>query len=360
MSSVSSDTCICAVLEHKIGGIKGKTENKVFTYFQSVLLYTSPFGQRKLRVSTLALPTSDRPQDVFRCADFGCISALLTREAVVTAMKYGIKKARMEVFDSCLNILSMYRKHTSAKNSSLGQLVLPEALQLLPLYCMSIKKSGLLRPALPQGSSSSTRNHPQPRIDERVFMMFQAANVSSSLSMLLVHPNIYDLSRLKGREGLEYTPTSPDREPFSEESCTPYIQLPQTCSPSITALEDDGIFILDNGFYLYLYVGKSVSNELKSEIFGDSNYFSNEISCTSEYGERVQNIIVAIRRCCSTRSSYAPIIVFRAGEKDRGKENQILYGKITSLLVDDPTTHEKGYVDFLCLVHRKIKQILES
>lgn len=347
-----------------MGGIKIRNDLRSFAYLQSVLLYTTPHGQRKLRVSTLALPVTDLVPDVFRGSDFGCIAALWTRHAVVAAKENGLKKARMDVIDSCVNVLSQYRLNTSAKDAPMGQLILPEALQLLPLFCMSIRKSGLLRAPVPPGTSLSTAKHPQPCVDERMHMMYHASNMSPDLPMLLVHPNVYDLTRLKGTEGFEYTPKSNERGPFVDEACKPYLQLPQTIHPSIALLEDDCVYLMDDGFTLFLFVGKSVSQELRLELFGsESNANSStkyQLKLTSEYGQRIQRIIQNIRECSSSRPTFPPMIVYVNGEGNGHVQKQKVHGKIMTLLVDDTTSQEKGYVDFLCSLHRKIRQKLDG
>lgn len=352
---VSSDTGICALLEHQTGGIKKRGNQKVFANIQCVLLYTTPFGQRKLRVSTLALPSTELVSDVFRGADFGCISAVFTREIVLNSKMNGIRSARNYLVDNCINTLSQYRLNTSAKNSPPGQLILPEALQLLPLFVMCLRKSVLLRSAIPVGSTIKASKAPQPSVDERMHAMFHASNISPSLAILLVHPNVYKLTGLKGREGFEYIPQSHEKDAFVAEACKPYIQLPQTCHPSISSFDDESIYLIDDGFSFFLYIGKSVSEESMLEVFGDSGRPVDGIISTSKYGKRILSIMKEIRGCCTSRPTFPPLIVYRSGEGNGDREKQNTHSKIMTLLVDDLTSQDKGYIDFLCALHRKIR-----
>lgn len=360
LSCISTDTGICSLLEYQTGGIKKRGNQKLLVNVQSVLLYTTPFGQRKLRISTLTMPSTDLVSDVYRGADFGCIAAVLTREIVSNARVNGLKSARQYIVESCINMLSQYRLNTSAKDSPSGQLILPEALQLLPLFVMCLRKSVLLRSAIPVGSSLKTAKSPQPSVDERMHAMFHASNISSSLAMLLVHPNIYELTRLKGREGFEYTPQRVGKSVFMEEACKSYVQFPTTCHPSISRLEDESMYLIDDGFSFYLYIGKNVPHEVMLEVFGDSKYPVEGILSSTEYGKRVHFIIKALRGCCNTRPTFPPLIVYKSGDGNGDKEKQKVHNKIMTLLVDDATSQDKGYVDFLCALHKKIKERIRT
>eukprot|EP00957_Ditylum_brightwellii_P202682 15331280-Ditylum_brightwellii.AAC.1 len=107
-------------------------------YIQSALLYTNQAGRRRVRVTTLALRTSTTAADIFRAADFGAVTAFMTRQAVADLQQDDyceegtIQRARSRVINRCVNILANYRMNTSAAKSPPGQLILPESLQLLP------------------------------------------------------------------------------------------------------------------------------------------------------------------------------------------------------------------------------------
>jgi hypothetical protein len=79
MSTVSSRTSIAIELEHRVGGVPKKFP---FVYFQSALLYTTITGQRRVRVSTLALRATNVVNDIYRSVDIGALCTLITRDAV--------------------------------------------------------------------------------------------------------------------------------------------------------------------------------------------------------------------------------------------------------------------------------------
>jgi hypothetical protein len=55
LSVVTPDTCIAVDLEHRVGGLPKESK---YVYLQTALLHTTLFGERRCRVSTLALRTA--------------------------------------------------------------------------------------------------------------------------------------------------------------------------------------------------------------------------------------------------------------------------------------------------------------
>ena len=59
--------------------------------------------------------------------------------------KGSLHRVRTNVLDECVSVLANYRAHTSVRSSPGGQLILPESMQLLPLFCLSLRKSRMFR-----------------------------------------------------------------------------------------------------------------------------------------------------------------------------------------------------------------------
>lgn len=387
LSTVTSDTCLAIQLRHKIGGIpkdSGASSGRdPMVYFQSALLYTTSAGSRRVRVSTLALQSTSVPSEVFRLSDFGAVTAFTTRQAISDMLRpdgSGTHKvAREAVVQRCVDLLANYRLNTSARNSPSGQLILPEALQLLPLFSLSLRKSLILRPSLPKGSWSA---RPSPSADERAYHIHHGAAVSPALAMLSVHSNLYVVSKLRKRDGDWIVPTAlnaaltaADEASIASASCRPYMQLPKSAHPSITSIDEDGIYLLDDGFVLYLYVGKAVPTDFRQDflVFDNSSRQTPVVSSTSEAGRKLMNIAWQIRSFCSMggagasllRPTTAPIVVVLAGgsgnnDNQADLKHKFLEDKLVTLLVDDTTAHETFYSDFLCQLHRRIQESIDK
>lgn len=370
MSMVSPDTCIAVELEHRVGGIPSSCKT---VYFQSALLYTTSMGRRRVRVSTLALRKTSDVAHVFRSADFSAIMAMLTRQAIrhVWDIKEDHERklhaAREDLKKRCVTMLANYRLNTAAKSSPLGQLILPETIQLLPLFCMSLTKSDMLRPSLPKRESGVRVDHPSPDADERAHGLYHGSAVLPALAMLMVHPNAFLITNLCEGSGEWHSPSSsPDKQPSSEIERAafeqPYVQLPRSTHLSITLFEDDGVYLIDNGLTLFAHVGKDVPQDVRAELFvqNGADPSSLSVSTTSDYGQQVLRLIWQMRTYCSIgggsesiiRPTFAPVVVVQAdrGDKDPFEE------RVMSLMVDDTTSNEDDYVDFLCVLHRRIKE----
>ena len=382
LSTVTSDTCVAIQLRHKIGGIPkesgASSSRDPMVYFQTALLYTTSAGSRRVRVSTLALQSTSVPSEVFRLSDFGAVTAFTTRQAISDMLRpdgSGTHKiAREAIVKRCVNLLANYRLNTSARNSPSGQLILPEALQLLPLFCLSLRKSLIFRPSLPKGSWSA---RPSPTADERAYHIHHGAAVSPALAMLSVHSNLYVVTKLRKRDGEWIVPTPPaaaDEASIASASCRPYIQLPKSAHPSITSIDEDGIYLLDDGFVLYLYVGKAVPTDVRRDfLVFDNSRQTPVVSSTSEAGRKLTNVAWQMRSFCSMggagasllRPTTAPIVVILAGDGTNNDsqadlKHKFLEDKLVTLLVDDTTAHETFYSDFLCQLHRRIQESIDK
>jgi protein transport protein SEC24 len=377
LSSVDSSTTIAVLLEHKIGGIVNTLDpskkDSPMVFFQSALLYTTLTGKRRVRVSTLGLPTTKVAADVFKSADLGTVATIMTRQAVsdVIPTDDGLKSARYNVFDQCVSILANYRLHTNARTSSSGQLILPESLQLLPLFCLSLRKSRMFRQSL-QNNTPSVK--PSPTADERAYHLFYASMVSPNIALQSIHPNVFQISDMRARDGEWITPPVLQANKLVDEdvisaSMRPVCQLPKSTNPSITCLDENGMYILDDRFALYLFVGKDVPEDKWRELIcvkpnADSNNQSyngvpvGALSLAStEGGHKLRSILRQLRMmnapnptlALTVRPTHAPLILVFVG---RGS---VFEGEMDSLLVDDPDMNEKSYVDFLCTIHRAIR-----
>ena len=81
-------------------------------------------------------------------------------------------------FSCSLGILACYRKHCTSSNSASGQLILPEALKLLPAYMCSVIRSAAFR----SGGDIST--------DERMHSMNYITAMGAKLAMAYFYPRL--------------------------------------------------------------------------------------------------------------------------------------------------------------------------
>ena len=382
LSNLHSGTPIAVLLEHKVGGVvdtrggrKGIDVPMVF--FQSAVLYTTLTGSRRVRVSTMGLVTTKVPADVFRSADLGTVAAVLTRQAISDLERPhegSLHCARTNVFQKVVSILANYRTYTTARSSPAGQLILPESLQLLPLFCLSLRKSRLFR------NSSAPFKAPFPTADERAYHIFYGRMVSPNTSLQCVHPNLFQLSDLRTRDGEWISPPTLETNKYAGQevlaaSMKPVCQLPKATNPSIACLDEKQMYLLDDRFAFYLFVGNDVPEETWRELLSVStppgsqrvneewvgNVPQGQLALSStEVSHKLRSILRQLRAlnspnptlALSARPTHVPLILVFVG---RGS---VFEEEMDSLLVDDPIDGgEKGYVDFLCDVHREVRKM---
>ena len=346
LASVSPNTCIAVELEHRVGGIP--KENR-FLYVQAALLYSTLTGKRRVRVSTLAIRTCSIANDVYRSIDFGATTAMLMREAVAIFRKPPPEeerpirsRARDAFYYKCVLILASYRENTPAMSAPNSQLLLPEKLQLLPLFCMCLLKSPMLRPGIPRRSQMTQANQVSPSANERAFFIWHVANVNPFAALLMVHPNIFSVD--SSSEGIGEWQQGPEGSGF--------VRMPDPILPSMASLKDGGVYLLDNGFRVFLYIGRDASEEAKALAS----------SRDSELGSLVERFVWQMRAFTSTsrgseselRPTYAPIVTIM----ERHGHEAPLESNVLELMVDDAIAGEKDYVDFLCTLHRRIRERL--
>lgn len=99
-------------------------------------------GERRIRVVTLALPTTNNLSDVFASADQVAIATLLANKAVERSITHKLEDARDALFSKMMDILGAYKTSmTAAGAGASAQLAIPENLKLLPVLVLGLLKN---------------------------------------------------------------------------------------------------------------------------------------------------------------------------------------------------------------------------
>ncbi|KAG0560568.1 hypothetical protein M758_10G185600 [Ceratodon purpureus] len=230
LPAIDCDKTIMVTFKHD-----DKFQDNAECCFQSALLYTTTSGQRRIRLNTLSLSCTTALASLFRGADLDAQFTHFLKQTAQDVTTTPVAQERERMSGQCVNILYTYRKFCATASSS-GQLILPEALKLLPLYTMALTKSVGLRT--------------DARIDERSYWLTRAASLSASLAIPLVYPRMFGVHNLPSKEDLGGA------------------ILPPTLSLSSENLEHDGIYLLENGEDALLYVNLQASREVLHQLFG--------------------------------------------------------------------------------------------
>jgi len=323
LPGIDQDKAYLVELQHD-----DKLDPKGECYLQGALLYTTRNGRRRIRVHTLRMTVATTLPNLFRGADLDVTVAALSRRAACLATRKGMTAARDYVTNQCIDILTTYRKHC-AVNPSPGQLILPEALKLLPIYCLGLIKGPTLRPGT------------DVRLDERMLALFELHQLPAGSVLPFIYPRLLPLHAMGGMGGL-----------FNEErGCVVLPSAESLCSEKISGA---GIYLMHDlpTQQMFIWIGDRANPKGLQHLFNcDTADLVDDVWVESKASVRVTNVIRELRR--QRPQSFDAIRVIRE-KRDPVAENMFL-----SRMVEDKTgPNNWSYVDYLCHLHRNIQSRL--
>lgn len=118
-----------------------ETVTKPVVCMQAAVLHTTCNGERRIRVLTLALPTTQNLADLYASADQQAITAYFSHKAVERALSSGLEPAREALQAKAVELLSTYRKELAGGSVSGGGLQFPVNLRALPVLFLAMIKN---------------------------------------------------------------------------------------------------------------------------------------------------------------------------------------------------------------------------
>ncbi|XP_042763679.1 protein transport protein Sec24C isoform X2 [Panthera leo] len=286
---------------------------------QCALLYTSCAGQRRLRIHNLALNCCTQLADLYRNCETDTLINYMAKFAYRGVLNSPVKTVRDTLITQCAQILACYRKNC-ASPSSAGQLILPECMKLLPVYLNCVLKSDVLQP----GAEVTT--------DDRAYVRQLVTSMDVAETNVFFYPRLLPLTKSPIESA-----TEPPAVRASEER-----------------LSNGDIYLLENGLNLFLWVGASVQQGVVQSLFSVSS-FSQITSGLSvlpvldnPLSKKVRGLIDSLR---AQRSRYMKLIVVKQEDK-----LEMLFKHF--LVEDKSLSGGASYVDFLCHMHKEIRQLL--
>lgn len=245
-----------------------------FAVIQVAILYTAVSGERRVRCHNLGLPVCQTVADVFRGACCDTLMNILLRQSVGTLRQgeHTVQQVKEGLINRSVKILTAYRKHCAQPGSSLGQLILPEALKLLPVYV-----TGALKCDAIDGG-------PEMTPDDKAFAQIKTLGSSIRNTQVILYPKLLRIEYEEDEENLR--------------------AVHVRCS-AIRLQKDSGLcFILENGFYLFIYIpvsgtpanhSKFCKNAFGSDV--PQNINPENVSFESNISESSVTIIIENRVC---------------------------------------------------------------
>jgi protein transport protein SEC24 len=317
---------------------------------QSALLYTTSLGERRIRVNTIALPTTNSEIDVFKSVRMNALCNLMMKKACDRSVQAGISSGRMMLQNDCTNVVRGQRMINVSNNiggytgiqqsqSPSQGINLPEQMTLLPLNTMALMKSLAFR-----GGNSI-------RSDERSYIYALISVMPITQSIPFIYPRMYALHTMSETAGriLE------KHEDFKSGALRCFggdvIEMPKQLGLTAERLSSEGCFLLDNGIDIFLWIGQAMPSKLISSLFGLETL--NDIDCNQlrlenghdKFCTQVHNIV---RACRAQNPSHGTLRVVR--------ENGPLESRFFMHLVEDRANFSGGafsYAEFMDIMQRQ-------
>ena len=243
-----------------------------YVCMQTAVLHTTCNGERRIRVLTLALPTTESLSSIYASADQQAITAYYSHKAVEKALGSGLDAARDSLQSKLIEIMQTYRKELAGGNMGGGGLQLPANLRALPvLFLGLIKQVGLRKSVLIP-------------IDLRAAALCLLSTLPLPLLMQYIYPRFYSIHDMPDNCGI------PDPE-------TNQIVLPPPMNLSSERIVPFGLYLIDDGQTQFLWLGRDAVPALTNDVFGtdDKNLVKQGKTMLpeldNEFNERVRNVI---------------------------------------------------------------------
>ena len=102
-------------------------------------------GERRIRVVTLALPTTTNLSDVYASADQVAIATLLANKAVERSLSHKLEDARDAVTNKLIEIMTAYKGSMTAGGAGASaQLSISENMKMLPVLVLGLLKNVII------------------------------------------------------------------------------------------------------------------------------------------------------------------------------------------------------------------------
>jgi protein transport protein SEC24 len=315
LAALDADKGIAIELKHD-----DKLDESAGAAVQVALLYTSVFGERRLRIHNLQLGVISQLADVYKVAETDALMNFFSKLAVRSCRDTSPQKLQEGLIQRFSNILATYRKHC-ADPSSIGQLILPERLKVMPAYMNSLLCDDGIYP------------HHETNTDDRAYLRQKILQMNVKASCAYFYPCVY---------------------PILNTALDAAIPKP-SLRCSIERFKQDQVYVIENGLQLFIWVGQTVTPNNVQSIWGVNSPMEVPDNLPKlETGEN-STMNQLMSSLATLRGKNLKPIIIRCGHPDA----KITEARMRRLMNEDSKgAGTTSYVDFLVHVHKEIRQLL--
>ena len=251
--------------------------NEHFAYIQSALLYSYGDGNRRIRIHNLCVPLTKSVNNIYEAINSEMLASFYVKETIDKI--YKTKALANAIISTDTKFKQLIDKIISGMHKIKKEL--PSNLNYLPLYMIGMFKHRLF---------CKDELDKKYDLDIANFLRTKLQKMSIQEIISFICPTIYAAYELE---------TNPNLGKYDDDS----FNMPNIVSCSINAMQDGGLYIIDNGYLIIMYIKKNVTSNILQNLFGvdDLNFLTmatneeNVFSESNDFKERLMNIIDYIR-----------------------------------------------------------------
>lgn len=229
-------------------------------HFQAVLLHSTSFGERRIRVINLAVPTTTNLSEVYASADQQAIAMLLANKSVERAVHYRLEDARDAVFNKLVDIFVGYKQAiTGSQGGVSAALTISQNLALLPLILLALLKN--------PGLKESAQLPP----DLRAYAQALLTTLPTERLLPYLVPNFYSLHNMPPTAGTWVATPRAVGGQLDEVTPSEQFVVPPRLNLTAEKIERHGLYLIEDGLNIFLWLGRDAVPQLMIDVFGVDN-----------------------------------------------------------------------------------------
>ncbi|KAH7099777.1 hypothetical protein BKA62DRAFT_772118 [Auriculariales sp. MPI-PUGE-AT-0066] len=214
--------------------------------FQAAVLHSTCHGERRIRVVTLALPTTANISELYSSVDQQALATFLSMKAVERVGTHSLENARDFVQKSVQDILSAYKANMmSGGAGAAAGLAIPSNMQAFPILALGLLKHVALRQSSQIGP------------DLRAYALYLLGTLPVQTLIPYLNPTLYSLHNMPeecgnvGDHGIILPPPQP---------------------ATFERFERHGLYLIEDGQTIFIWVGRDAVPQLIMDVFDLPEY----------------------------------------------------------------------------------------
>lgn len=214
--------------------------NTRFIYFQASVLYTTPYGERRLRIHTARYPTAATLPEIIYGANQTAIVGMLAKMAVDRSQQASVGEAKEALIGAGVDLLEIYTIADEARARSYP-MSLPDNLRLVPLYILALLKH------------IAFKLTPGIKLDDRVAAMERFKTLPLDELVTYIYPDLFPLHQIA------IDPNEDWKNPISLTAAL---------------IERNGAYLLDAYDVMIIYICEYIDPRWCYDVFGVQDFAS--------------------------------------------------------------------------------------